>query len=160
MPKVSNYKKLLLVLAVAINLTIGFYRYQHVVNFLDFSDTFKERNTIRTAYPLDFSSLYFSLLNDPRWLSNLFYILVAVLSTSFSIYLLFGKKMVAICLYCYGFLVLLCGFFVLLSLLTGNYKLGFGVAQEIKNMSQSPIVSFIIIGLCYFSSTDFKSASE
>lgn len=48
----------------------------------------------------------------------------------------------------------------MVTLITHEYKLGMSPAQELKNIAQSPLFSFTILGLLYYSNIDRKSASE
>ncbi len=160
MPTLSNWKKILLICLLVFNILNGFLRYHYIINFYDFNDLIIRRNQLLFTYPNSFSGLITSIIHDPRWFSNIYFMAVAILSTLLSVYLIFGKKMARIALICYLSLVVICLLLVGLTLVTGNYKVGFGIAQEIKNMAQSPLISFLILSLFYFSSKDFKSASE
>lgn len=160
MPKLNIVQRVFLAIILVFNILNGFLRYQYIVNFYDFNDFITHRTKVKFLYPGSFGDLLSSLWQDPRWFSNIYFMAVAIGSTVLTVYLIFGKKMAYIAFICYALLLALCLLFVSLSLVTGNYKIGFGVAQEIKNLAQSPIVSFIIIGLFYFSTIDFKSASE
>lgn len=160
MPKLSIIKRVTLAIILIFNILNGFLRYHYIVNFYDLNDFITQRKKLHFLYPNSFGDLLSSLLQDPRWLSNIYFMAVAIVSTVLTVFLVFGKKMAYIAFWCYVLLLGLCLLFVMVSLVTGNYKIGFGIAQEIKNLAQSPIVSFIIIGLFYFSTIDFKSASE
>lgn len=160
MPKLSILQRIVLVIILVFNVLNGFLRYHYIVNFYNFDDFITHRTKIKFSYPASFGDFLSSLWQDPRWFSNIYFMAVAVGSTVLTVYIIFGKKMANIAFICYTLLLALCLLFVLVSLVTGNYKIGFGIAQEIKNLAQSPIISFIIIGLFYFSTIDFKSASE
>lgn len=160
MPKLNNWKKILLTFLLVFNILNGFLRYHYIINFYDFNDFIARRNRLLFAYPHSFSELISSILRDPRWFSNIYFMAIAILSTILSVYLIFGRKMANIALLCYLSLVFICLVLVCLTLVTGNYNVGFGIAQEIKNMAQSPLISFLILSLFYFSNKDFKSASE
>ncbi|HTF82241.1 MAG TPA: hypothetical protein VL947_10960 [Cytophagales bacterium] len=160
MPLKSILTRILLSLILVINILNGFLRYHYIVNFYNFHDFIARRNKIKYAYPNSFAAFLSSIVEDPRWLSNVYFMLIAVASTVATVYLLFGRKKALVAFSCYMALFLLCLAFILVTLVTGNYKIGLGIAQEIKNMAQSPIVSFIIIGLFYFAKMDFRSASE
>lgn len=160
MPQISNAKKLLLACLLVFNILNGFLRYHYIINFYDFNDLIARRSQLQFTYPHSFSELISSIIYDPRWFSNIYFMAIAILSTLLSVYLIFGKKMARIAFFCYLSLVIICLLLVLLTLVTGNYKVGFGLAQELKNMAQSPLISFLILSLFYFSSKDFKSASE
>ncbi|MFN8436953.1 MAG: hypothetical protein U0V72_04860 [Cytophagales bacterium] len=160
MNKVSNYQKIILLVITAINIATGFIRYNSVINFLDLDQLVFKRNKLKFSYPHNLSSFIDSLIMDPRWLSNIYYFLIAVLSTYITARILFGKEKSVLVLYCYSILILICILLVMVTLITHEYKLGMSPAQELKNIAQSPLFSFTILGLLYYSNIDRKSASE
>lgn len=160
MVKISLKSSVLLIIIFVFNIINGFFRYFYIINFYNLSTFVQKRNTIKIEYPSGFNDLLISISTDPRWLSNLYYFSVAATSTYLTSRILFGKNKAKIALQCYAILVGISLLLVLTTLITGNYSIGIGIAQELKNMSQSPIISFVILGLLYLSTIDFKSASE
>lgn len=97
MNKVSNYQKIILLVITAINIATGFIRYNSVINFLDLDQLVFKRNKLKFSYPHNLSSFIDSLIMDPRWLSNIYYFLIAVLSTYITARILFWKRKVCTC---------------------------------------------------------------
>jgi hypothetical protein len=143
---------LLLALGLA-TFSLGLIRYDYVLNFIHPTQPFfLPRNTAeQVAYPLHLSSLANSLLDDPRWLSTLFYLIYPAIATCIAVYLIFQKKnYVQLTLLFYSTGILLLTVLVLYSLLAHDYTRGYALAQYFKKIYQEPYASLLLLGSFYW----------
>jgi len=139
---------------------LGLIRYDYVLNFIDSSlPFFLPRNTAeQVAYPLHLSQLGTSLLSDPRWLSNLLYMIYPAIATCIAVYLIFQKKQyVQLTLLFYSSGILLLTALVFYSILWHNYTDGYALAQYFKKIYQEPYASLLLLGSFYW---DTKKKAE
>ncbi len=150
---------LLLVLGAA-TFGLGLLRTGYVVNFIQTSLPFLlPRNTAeKVAYPLSFSDLIISMINDPRWLSTLFYMIYPAIGTAIAVYLIFHKRQyVQLTILFYGTGFLLLTFLVLYSIFLQEYNNGYALAQYLKKIYQEPYASLLLLGSFYW---DTKNRAE
>lgn len=139
---------------------LGLIRYDYVLNFTSPTHPFfLPRNTAeQMAYPLSFSDLANSLLNDPRWLSTFFYMTYPAVATCLAVYLIFQKKnylQLTLLFYSVGILLLI--LLVFCSILLKEYTQGYAMAQYFKKIYQEPYASLLLIGSFYW---DRKNKAE
>lgn len=148
----SLIRKIGLSLILIFNLVNGYIRYAYVINFTDESKPYiySRKDTKQYEYPTGMEKLKTSAKKDPRWISVIYYCTVAILSTLLSIYLLFDKrKWVVLAALFYLFLILVCVFLLVFSIVSKSYYIGYGLAQDIKNLIQTPFFSLFLIATIY-----------
>ncbi|MFQ3575975.1 MAG: hypothetical protein SNJ77_06020 [Cytophagales bacterium] len=144
--------KILIVLVMLVNIANGYIRHDYLLNFSDDEKPFflKRKDFKGKLYPTDVNEMKESLNNDYRWISTGYYTVFAIVSTVLVVYLLFENRgYVLVSLALYGLVIVFIGFLVLLSFLTKNYAVGYGIAQYFKNLIQTPLFSFLIVA-CLF----------
>lgn len=102
-------------------------------------------------YPLDSADFIESILLDPRWISFMLYTSGFFLLTLIIIYFLFKEiKYLKYVLIVFGFLISLSFMLSILSFITGSYEAGYQLAQNVKGIYQSPLITFFLITFIYF----------
>lgn len=102
-------------------------------------------------YPLNTDKLLESLILDPRWISFIIYTAGFFLLTLSLIYFLFKRKAyIRHVLIVYAILISTSIILVILSFATNSYETGYKLAQGLKTIYQSPLITFILIAFLYF----------
>jgi hypothetical protein len=132
---------------------LGTLQNGYIINLLDGSlPLLISRNSSGLlSYPLDGQSLLNSFFRDPRWVS--FFLYTAgffVLSMGVICVLFKEKAYTKYALFIYSFLALLSLLLIALSFITNSYDTGYKAAQHLKDLYQSPLLTFILITFLYF----------
>lgn len=147
-PENKRLRVLVGVLSGGVLLVIGFFRERHVFNFIrsDLPFLVRRSSPDLSSYPFDLNSLFFSFTNDPRWMSTVFQILVFAVFTALLVYVLFCKiEYFYFVLLTYGFFILICSITIGVSLVSGAYDMGYGLAQRLKNIIESPYTVILFV---------------
>jgi hypothetical protein len=144
-------KKILIIAGIVflfiLQLMVGYIRESYVINtHVKEQPLLIERYSSGTEeYPMKTAEVSKAITGNPKWISTSLYSIFFLVSSSIIVFLIFRtKKAVYFCLSAYTIIFMLAGVFVVISFLFNNYKVGYGLAQNLKNLSQSPLV---VIGL-------------
>lgn len=127
---------------------IGWLRERYILNFsLSEAPFLIDRSAPNLqSYPTSIEGLLQQLIHDPRWLTTLLLNGAMMLFSGLIVGLWFGKKTYFwLVIGAYAFLSLICGGLVGVSLLLKNYELGYGIAQQLKNLLQLPFLLILFI---------------
>lgn len=131
---------------------LGLIRSDYILNFIQPDRPFLlPRNDYTADYPLQTESFFQTFLQDPRWISALLYLLYPAAATCLAVQLLFrNRTFLYIVLFFYA-----TGFFLLLglvgySIVSGDYRHGYALAQYLKKIYQEPYVSLLLMGGFYW----------
>lgn len=143
-----------MILSACLIFLIGWFRERWILNLFlkDLPLLIPRTLPNLDSYPLEFSSLFTQLLMDPRWLTTLLLNGAMMLLSALIVWQWFGKKVYFwLLIGAYLSLSLLCGVLVGVSLILHNYQLGYGIAQQLKNLLQLPflLILFIPVLLLY-----------
>jgi hypothetical protein len=133
--------------------SLGLIRDKFILNFISPSlPFFLPRNTAEQMdYPLNLTDLIQSFLQDPRWLSTLFYLIYPVIGTCIAVYLIFQKKnYVQLTFLFYSTGILLLTVLIFYSVFTQDYAHGYTLAQYFKKIYQEPYASLLLLGSFYW----------
>ena len=139
---------------------LGSLQDRYVINLYDESKSLliSRHSKIPYSYPLDSEGLLESFLMDPRWISFMLYTAGFFLLTLGIIHFLFKEKShIKYVMIVFGFLISLSLMLTILSFTTGSYEVGYQLAQNIKGIYQSPLITFILITFLYFLNQQKKS---
>lgn len=98
-------------------------------------------------YPSSFSGVMQGMLSSPEWFASLAYIFLFALHAALLVLCVYqSRKMVAYTFLTYLGLTLLCFLLILLGNLLNSYNLGYGLAQHLKHLIQSPfLIGFLLL---------------
>lgn len=138
----------MIILAAVLIVLIGWFRERYILNFF-LSDApfliFREEPNLQT-YPLEIGSFVQQFLRDPRWFTTILLNGGMMFCSALIVWTWFGKKAYFwLVIGAYVFLSALCGFLVGLSLLLHDYSVGYGIAQELKDLLQLPFLLILFI---------------
>jgi ammonia channel protein AmtB len=129
---------------------LGWIRTDYILDFYGNSNGVlsKRHHALKEGYPMDLDSFSQSLHKDGRWLSTIVYSLLFFFLTSILIHVIFrNKKYFKVTVIVYVAI----SFFILLlvcaSFLTGSYSAGYALAQNLKNLIQSPFLSLFLVAV-------------
>lgn len=138
----------ILLLSACCIVLIGWLRERYILNFFLSEVPFLiDRSTPNLqSYPMNMEGLLQQLVRDPRWLTTLLLNGAMMLFSALIVGLWFGEKLYFwLVMGAYGFLSLICGGLVGVSLLQENYELGYGIAQQLKDLLQLPFLLILFI---------------
>ena len=127
---------------------IGWLRERYILNFFISESSFliPRSNPSLESYPLGFNSFFQQLFLDPRWLTTILLNGLMMICSAIIVWKWFGNKSYFwLVIFAYFFLSLLCGVLVGVSLVLKDYELGYGIAQQIKNLLQLPFLLILFI---------------
>lgn len=138
----SYVRYLLAVLGVVAMFSLGHYRYiieRTIATRL--GSTWSKKNSSDTQrYPTSIYAMYTSLSSNYKWVSGSFFYLGYVVCSLVIIYGIFGNiRALRLAGVYYGLLSLVLILLMLLSILSGIYSIGYGLAQPIKQFVESPL---------------------
>jgi hypothetical protein len=120
---------------------LGYMRWTYVIIW-DQGPKFIIRHTLyaKHQYPNNWSTLLQSFAHDPRWMSLLFYSITSFLLSLSSIYVYYLRKdFTKDTAIVYGLAWTLVIVLSLNSLIFPSYAVGLGLAQNLKNLLQTPL---------------------
>lgn len=138
----------LILLSACCIVLIGWLRERYILNFfLSEAPFLIDRSAPNLqSYPMNMEGLLQQIVRDPRWVTTLLLNSSMMLFSALIVGLWFGKKAYFwLVIAAYAFLSMLCGGLVGLSLLLKSYELGYGVAQQLKNLLQLPFLLILFI---------------
>lgn len=138
----------LILLSACCIVLVGWLRERYILNFFLTEAPFLiDRSAPNLqSYPMSIAGLLQQLGSDPRWLTTLLLNGSMMLFSALIVGLWFGKKAYFwLVIAAYVFLSLICGGLVGISLLLKDYELGYGVAQQLKNLLQLPFLLILFI---------------
>ena len=147
------YKATIIGLLFLLLFFLGTMQDGYVINLFNESKSLliSRHSDTPSFYPVDSAGLLKSIFIDPRWVSFILYTAGFFLLTLGIIYLLFKEKSyIKYVLIVFGFLIFLSIMLTFLSFITGSYEVGYQLAQNIKGIYQSPLITFIVITFLYF----------
>lgn len=127
---------------------IGWFREGYILNFFlsDLPFLIERSGPNLQSYPMNMEGLIQQFIRDPRWLTTVLLNGAMMLFSALIVGVWFGKKAYFwLVIFAYAFLSILCGLLVGVSILMQNYELGYGIAQEIKNLLQLPFLLILFI---------------
>ncbi|WP_017729784.1 hypothetical protein [Nafulsella turpanensis] len=138
---------------------IGWFRERYILNFFLSEAPFLIGRSAPNlqSYPMNMEGLLQQFVRDPRWFTTLLLNSSMMLFSALIVGLWFGKKAYFwLVIAAYAFLSMLCGGLVGLSLLLKSYELGYGVAQQLKNLLQLPFLLILFIPILTLSEKGSK----
>lgn len=101
---------------------------------------------IAEKYPQSLASISSNVASNYKWLSATLYTAIYIVISVVILFILFySKKIIRSILYIYFGLCLICLLLIVVGNWFDSYKFGYGLAQNIKNVMQSPILTFFFI---------------
>ena len=147
------YKASIIGLLFLLLFFLGTLQDVYVVNLFDGSKSLLISRHVSTPYlyPLNTEYLLKSIVIDPRWISFMIYTAGFFLLTLGIIYFLFkDKAYTKYVFFVFGSMILFSLLLAILSFITGSYESGYRLAQNLKGIYQSPLITFILITFLYF----------
>lgn len=138
----------LILLSACCIVLIGWFRERYILNFFLSEAPFLIDRLAPNlqSYPMNMEGLLQQFVRDPRWVTTLLLNSSMMLFSALIVGLWFGKKAYFwLVIAAYAFLSILCGGLVGVSLLLNDYELGYGVAQQLKNLLQLPFLLILFI---------------
>lgn len=137
------------VILMAIGVALGFLRMSYIIN-LNVADLplliLRRHYRHQVIYTTQSNQILDAIQHDPRWLSSFIYSVSPMIIALLVVWLIFkDPKKLRITFWTYlganGVLL----FFLLISFLTHNYTLGYGMAQNFKALVQSSFLTLLLI---------------
>lgn len=109
-------------------------------------DSTSSFNYTSEKFPQTIEGFQDNIASNYKWVSSCLYSLIYVLISVGIIWVLFqNKKNAGVTLVLYLALFVFSIILILIGNLFGSYKLGYGLAQNIKRLIQSPLLTFFLI---------------
>lgn len=122
---------------------VGYYR-----NDFDayFESKYKGNSNLTDKYPTSIAKITANISANYKWISSTLYSIIYMAISVLIIFVLFAQpKIVFTTFIIYVSLFLMCFVLILIGNWIGSYKYGYGLAQNIKKLIQSPLLTFFII---------------